>query len=487
MRLTSHQVFFSVAAVLLATGVWGSLSMSACTSVQGKVPERLTIFYSNETENELYRCGCTSNQTGGLSRRATVIATKEDAPELLVDAGNFSAKRPGNAYEEFTLDALLKSYDLMGYNALNAGPLEFNRGKAQLTDLATRTGDRMVSANVVDESGELVLPPFVIAEIDGLRVGIVGLITEQYRPDAANPADSLKTTEPVAALTSVWPELKKESDIQILLSQLRDDENTQVIKAFPELDAIIGGPGWNQGAQMQPWDESGVAMAKVGFRGRFVGELTLDLDSTDRRHIQVSEFSGQVTSLDATIPDNPAVEQVLEEYKEDLADGKVFADSVQAQLVDAQFEYGGANYCQQCHGAIYAGWLSTRHAQAFQTLALKGDQNNPGCLECHTVGYKEPGGYLAKQSTYLLANVQCENCHGPAADHMKVAADYRDGETAKPSDWRIHTTNTPQETCVQCHTTSNDPHWQGDVWPYDKMVAEIGCSQWLKNTTPASH
>jgi|GEM_PF-2036320 len=479
MRATSLQIYMVFAAGLLATGLWAPTALSGCTAAQSKVPERVTIFFSNETENELYRCGCHSRQAGGLSRRATVIATKEDAPELLVDAGNFSAKRPGNAYDEFKMDYLLKVYELLGYSALNVGPLEFNRGKKALLSLAERTGNRLTSANVVDETGALVLPPYIIAEVDGLKVGLVGLVTEQFRPNAEDPSDTLKTTEPVEALEAVWAELKKKSDIQILLTQLRDDENTQVLKAFPELDAVVGGPGWRQTDQMQPWEENGIPMAKVGTRGKYIGELTIDLDSTDRRNIKISEFSGQVTELGDSIPDNVEVEKVLEEFKERLRKGEVIQDVYEPHSEDSQFGYAGAIYCQQCHGEIYAGWLRTRHAQGFQTLAGKGEQNNPGCLECHTVGYSEPGGYQAKASTYLLANIQCESCHGPGSDHMVVAQSYKDGKVEKPTDWKVAIANTQKETCIQCHNPDNDPNWVGDVWPYEKLVPQIACSQWL--------
>lgn len=485
MRTASMHVYFALSLVLAGALSWPGSGLTGCTAAQGQLPQRLTIFYSNETENELYRCGCKSGQSGGLSRRATLIATKEDAPELLVDAGNFSAKRPGNAYDEFKLDTLLRVYDLLGYSALNVGPLEFNRGKAQLLALAERAGNRLISANVVDEGDQLVLPPYTIAEVEGLKVGIVGLITEQFRPNADNPSDTLKTTDPVAALEAVWDEVRKKSDVQVLLSQLRDDEVSQIIKAFPEIDVVIGGPGWRQGEQSKPWEENGVVMAKVGIRGRHIGEVTLDLDATDRRHVKIANYSGQTTELGDSIPENIEVEKILEDFKERLRKGEVVQDIYEPHSAEQQFGYAGSIYCQECHGQIYAGWLRTRHAQAYQTLAQKGEQGNPGCLECHTVGYADPGGYAAKGNSYLLANVQCENCHGPGSDHMVVAAQYQEGKVVKPVDWKVAMTNTPQETCVQCHNQDNDPHWKDGVWPYQKMVAEIACSQWLMPQTAA--
>ena len=52
-----------------------------------------------------------------------------------------------------------------------------------------------------------------------------------------------------------------------------------------------------------------------------------------------------------------------------------------------------------------------------------GGQTNSSCLPCHTVGYGLPTGFSFTNKngvfsyTTNLAGVQCENCHGPAANH----------------------------------------------------------------------
>ncbi|MEO7995486.1 MAG: cytochrome c family protein, partial [bacterium] len=218
-------------------------------------------------------------------------------------------------------------------------------------------------------------------------------------------------------------------------------------------------------------------------------QIDVDLDTTDRKNVKVNNFSGKVYELSDQLPDNEKVEQVLEEFKEVLRVGKkpdgtpVIQDIYEPHMAGTQFGYGGSIYCQECHGAIYAGWLKTRHNQAYQTLVGKNEQNNPGCLECHTVGYSQSGGYAAKQGTYLLANVQCESCHGAAADHMKLASDWQDGVAKeKPVDWKIQDVHVSQNTCITCHNPDNDPNWKNGVWPYADLVKQVACSQWL---TPA--
>ncbi|MEO7994441.1 MAG: multiheme c-type cytochrome [bacterium] len=470
----------ALALVLLAGGFF------ACQRpAEAKRAEHLRVFFSNETENELYPCYCRSHALGGLGRRGSLIAQASSSPTLVVDAGNFSARRAGNVYDEFKQDYLLRVYDLLGYAALNVGPMEVARGKTALLDLDTRAKHKLVSANVVDSTGTLLLQPYVITEVtspDGkaLKVGIVGLIAEQDNIPAKNPSDILTTTEPLKAFGAIWPELERQTDIQVVLSQLNDSEVTTLTAQYPGVDLVLGGPNWLQNVQMQPWKVSSAVVAKVGTRGKYSGEVSLDLDTTGRHHISVANFTGQVTELNYEVPDNPAVNEILDEFKQGLRQGRVTQDIYEPRMADAQRGFGGSIYCQECHGAIYSGWLKTRHNQALQTLVAKNEEHNPGCLECHTVGYGEPDGYAAKRETYILANVQCESCHGAGAEHMMLATKWTHTELqTKPTDWLVPSPKPQADTCTKCHQEDQDPHWKNGVWPYAEIVPQIGCSQWV--------
>lgn len=127
--------------------------------------------------------------------------------------------------------------------------------------------------------------------------------------------------------------------------------------------------------------------------------------------------------------------------------------------------------CAVCHADQTARWAKTGHATFFQ-VNLDEDPSGhygPQCISCHTVGYypaatAETGGFadVAKKlgwtfpeevgvpGTYdalpaelkNVANIQCENCHGPGGSH--------NGNVAK-----IDSTLSAG-VCNQCH---NDGHF----------------------------
>lgn len=80
----------------------------------------------------------------------------------------------------------------------------------------------------------------------------------------------------------------------------------------------------------------------------------------------------------------------------------------------------GSSACGTCHAAEYSRWRATRHSRDFAGL-LATDRTVTACLRCHVTGYGERSGYRATFDAPDLANVGCEACHGPGADHGRSA------------------------------------------------------------------
>lgn len=89
-------------------------------------------------------------------------------------------------------------------------------------------------------------------------------------------------------------------------------------------------------------------------------------------------------------------------------------------------KYAGYKSCLECHNNICRFVTNTPHASAFSNPAFQaaGGQANPSCLPCHTVGYGLPTGFVSASATPQLGGVQCENCHGPAANHAANENDF---------------------------------------------------------------
>jgi len=113
-------------------------------------------------------------------------------------------------------------------------------------------------------------------------------------------------------------------------------------------------------------------------------------------------------------------------------------------------KFVGAPTCAQCHPTAHQEWSQTLHAGALETLERIGQGGNSQCLPCHTVGFGEPGGFVDRSTTEVLAGVQCENCHGAGADHVRDPLD----AAVRPA------VDISAQVCGACHEGSHHPNFE---------------------------
>lgn len=122
--------------------------------------------------------------------------------------------------------------------------------------------------------------------------------------------------------------------------------------------------------------------------------------------------------------------------------------------------YVGEAKCKMCHQKQHKVWSESKHAGAFKTLKAA-DQKDPKCLTCHVTGYP-----VLKEVKSELAGVQCEACHGPGSDYLKIHVK-KDKEGARKAGMIARP---DPESCKACHNEQS-PTFKG--FDYAKMWEAI--------------
>lgn len=125
------------------------------------------------------------------------------------------------------------------------------------------------------------------------------------------------------------------------------------------------------------------------------------------------------------------------------------------QLFGSKLKYVGSDTCIKCHTDVHNNWKQSPHGKAFEALKRENKTNDPQCLQCHTVGLDQPGGYsLQNNKKPAFEGVGCESCHGPGEKHIA---------SQRKSDIRSLGDDCPfcvvEQICLSCHDTQNDPHF----------------------------
>lgn len=154
--------------------------------------------------------------------------------------------------------------------------------------------------------------------------------------------------------------------------------------------------------------------------GRPLGTIDMDcdLDADDFALFGACMAGPNVTTPPPGCdPENFALADVDDDGDVDLADFSVFNLNFTGPLVSPPLYVGAVN-CMACHTSQHADWSGTIHSTAFDTLVDSGNGDNVLCFPCHAVGYGSPSGFVDLDTTPHLADIQCENCHGPGSNHV---------------------------------------------------------------------
>jgi len=328
-----------------------------------------------------------------------------------------------------------KTMEQMGYLLTPPGVRELDRWQLY-RELIAQGPIQCVSSNlsVVEGGAESPIAPATrVLEIGGVRVGFFALMGGN-EITTARPPDGIeyRTQDALATAQKLVPELRKDAEIVVLMSQMSTQETDDLVRRVPGIDVALYG----RNAQ---WKERAEKVAasiaqQTGMRGQFTGELALIVDPDGR----IVDWGSRNTTLDVNYPENVDLAAAIKQAESRAKEALKLASDKKASEIEGKItseRYIGVDKCQRCHEAEHAQWAGTKHARAFATLEKDGTQADEKCVGCHVTGWKRQSGYAAGSSDPDLRNVQCEACHDMGTLHS-----------------RTNTRPIREETCLVCHT-----------------------------------
>lgn len=237
----------------------------------------------------------------GTAKVATVlkeVKAKADGPIIQIENGDFIQGSPFSYYvrkqEGMGVEALTTVPNHLGYDAGVLGNHEFNYGREYLKEAITSYNYPILAANIVDDEGNHVFgQPYTILEKEGVKIAILGVVT-QYIPNWEQPAtiQGLHFISLVETAKKYVPILREKADVVIVSyhggferdlttgepTELLTGENEgyELLQTVPGIDAFVTGHQHRELATKV----NGVPIIQPGYRGAFVGEITLELAAT---------------------------------------------------------------------------------------------------------------------------------------------------------------------------------------------------------------
>lgn len=182
---------------------------------------------------------------GGVSRVATIKKELQAAGRtpLLMIGGDFLASSVASSV--FKGEQMIAAFNAMGLDVATLGNHEFDFGVDMLVTRMRQAKWQWVIANVIDRQTNAIIggaPPYVIRDINGLKVGILGLCLLDEGMSNPELRTRLTLLDPLDTAARYVPEMKQQgADVIIALTHLRIWADQALADRVPEIDLIVGG------------------------------------------------------------------------------------------------------------------------------------------------------------------------------------------------------------------------------------------------------
>ncbi|NOZ02257.1 MAG: bifunctional metallophosphatase/5'-nucleotidase [Deltaproteobacteria bacterium] len=285
---------------------------------------------------------------GGAARMAYIIRRERQNADrsLYVDTGDVSQGAP--IYNVFRGEAEFKALSMMGLDVMVIGNHEFDQGEPNVADKIARYADfPVLAANYKFTSPPPpladLLNDYEIFNLKGLRIGVIGLGNTSSMSTLIGAGNKLGITAMDAAETTQFliDFIKPMVDVIVVASHLGLTGDEELIKNTTGIDIVLGGhhhivlsppKSTIRDCQIQQmndvWRERFVAnhdcqprevvLAHSGAFAKYVGRLDVVFAQADDGDWEVKSFKYKAIPVDATVPQDDLVKEMLEPYVDNM-------------------------------------------------------------------------------------------------------------------------------------------------------------------------
>ncbi len=256
------------------------LTALAVTQLSAEI-RTLTILHTNDLHSRLTPL---DNHHGGFAYLAAQIRHEREGCTdcILLNAGDLAQGSPVSTM--FRGAPIFEIANMLGFDAATLGNHDFDYGWQQTKNFVEMSKYPIVSSNIVDSKNELITPkPWVILKVNGLRVGIIGAMTDDLHSLTfpANLGD-FHTTPSVETVRKYAAELKGQCDIVVLVAHINGQEEQAMLK---EQDVAVTVSGHIHTGLDHELTNGNHVLVRVKSYGEELGRLELKIDTEKKAPI----------------------------------------------------------------------------------------------------------------------------------------------------------------------------------------------------------
>lgn len=190
-------------------------------------------------------------------------------------------------------ESVIELMNMMGYDAMTTGNHDFNYGQERLLELKEKASFPIMAANITKEDGTSLLDKYIIKDIEGVKIAIIGISTPEtlYKTNPKN-IEKLNFESPYETAQSLVDELKNTVDIIVALTHLGlEGEYTseKLAEQVEGIDLIVDGHSHDVLQEGKEVNNTLIVMA--GEYGKYLGITEIEYNSDKTKIVKSNLLS----------------------------------------------------------------------------------------------------------------------------------------------------------------------------------------------------
>lgn len=293
------------------------------------------------------------SKSGSMAQIATALKELRTENSILVDAGDTIQDNSSDLFFDEEIHPMALAMNEMNYDVWVTGNHEYNFGGDVLKKVISQQKADVLTGNVKDADGNPLADGYTILDKNGVKVGVIGMVTPNItRWDATN-LEGWTVTDPVEETKKIIEEIKDETDVLIGVMHMGMDNEYEVknsgavdlANACPELDLIVA----SHAHQLIPGEEvNGVLVVMNKSGASTLADVHLKLEKQEDGSWDVIDRTSDVLDMSTYEPDADLMEKLApydERAKEEanvvigkLEGGNLAPENEIAEIPSAQIQ-----------------------------------------------------------------------------------------------------------------------------------------------------
>ena len=267
------------------------------------------------------------SKSGSMAQIATAVKELRTENTLLVDAGDTIQDNSADLFFDEEIHPMVLAMNEMKYDVWVTGNHEYNFGGDVLKKIISQQKAAVLTGNVKDAEGNPLADGYTIIEKNGVKIGVIGMVTPNITRWDSATREGWTVTDPVEETKKIISEIKDQTDVLIAVMhmgmnneyEVKNSGATDLANACPELDLIVA----SHEHQLIPGEEvNGVLVVMNKNSAATLAEVHLILEKQEDGSWDVVDRTSESLDMSKYAPDEELMAKLApydERAREDAA------------------------------------------------------------------------------------------------------------------------------------------------------------------------